>query len=744
VGFIYVSTGSTNRVDQTWFYKLKMANRKLIWLLILITHTVYSQELHDKALFENSLMDKSYFHTQVEYSGASWVKNIQGKLPVSDAIFFTPGNALELQFVSSPKGKWTAAVQYHQLRGIDDFKDADQLSFWLFARQGNQQSLPLVSLNLGNRHSEKIKLDNYITDFKADTWTQVRIPLVAFSKSGVRSVEVQGIEFSQNGMLSSEGHLYLDQIEILPAAFIAIVLDKPPVLLSTKGYEQHIDITWKKEVNTLIKYIKIYRSFDGKDFNAVGIQPPTISGYSDFIGLRDGVIHYKLTYLDQQYNETGFSNVLSASVKAMSDDELLDMVQQSHFRYYWDGAEPNSGLALENIPGRSHMIATGASGFGIMAIISAAHRGFITREQAVERFVKITDFLLKADRFHGVFPHFLDGETGKTVPFFGNRDNGGDLVETSFLMQGLLAARQYFTRKDARETSIRNAITKLWDEVEWDWYRRTKDSDFLYWHWSPDQAWVIDHRLIGWNETMITYFLAIASKTHPIPPSMYYTGWASQSAIAAKYRADWGQTTDGATYTNGNTYYGIELPVGVSNGGPLFFVHYSFLGLNPHQFTDKYVNYFENNKRIAEINLRYCIENPNKHKGYGEDFWGLTASDGTDNYSADEPTVRGDKGKLTATGALASFPYTPEASMKALRNYYRNYGQYLYGYYGFRDAIDLDKNWCSPIYMGLNQAPVVVMIENYRSKLLWDLFMANTEVQQGVEKLNVLKAVNKK
>ena len=243
---------------------------------------------------------------------------------------------------------------------------------------------------------------------------------------------------------------------------------------------------------------------------------------------------------------------------------------------------------------------------------------------------------------------------------------------------------------------------------------------------------------------MITYFLAIASKTHPIPPSMYYTGWASQSAIAAKYRADWGQTTDGATYTNGNTYYGIELPVGVSNGGPLFFVHYSFLGLNPHQFTDKYVNYFENNKRIAEINLRYCIENPNKHKGYGEDFWGLTASDGTDNYSADEPTVRGDKGKLTATGALASFPYTPEASMKALRNYYRNYGQYLYGYYGFRDAIDLDKNWCSPIYMGLNQAPVVVMIENYRSKLLWDLFMANTEVQQGVEKLNVLKAVNKK
>lgn len=720
-----------------------MLKTKHILFFLLLTHSVFAQELHDKVLFENSLMDNSYFYTQTMYRGASWIKNIQGKLPISKELFFTPGNALELRYNSAQRGYWTANIQYHQLRGIDNFKNADQLSFWLYiSANTGKETLPFINLTLPqNQESEKVNLMNYLSSYKEESWTQVKIPLADFARNNntITSQQINGIQFSQGAASAIPGRLFIDQVEIVAAVTAAVVVDRTPQLLSANGYERHIDVTWMKENNPMIKYVKIYRSTDGKIFKPVGIQSPAISGYSDFIGKHEGTINYKVTFVDQNYRETEFSNALSATTRAMTDEELLDMIQQSHFRYYWDGAELGSGLALENIPGRSHMIATGASGFGIMAIVSAAKRGFITREQAVQRFITITDFLLKADRFHGVFPHFLDGETGKTVAFFGKRDNGGDLVETSFLMQGLLAARQYFNGKDSNETKIRNAITKLWDEVEWDWYRRTKDSDFLYWHWSPDQAWVIDHRLIGWNETMITYFLAIASKTHSIPASMYYSGWASQSAIAAKYRTDWGQTTDGSTYTNGNTYFGIELPVGVSNGGPLFFVHYSFLGLNPHQFTDKYVNYFDNNKRIAEINLRYCIENPNKHKGYGDDFWGLTASDGTSHYSADEPTLHADKGKLTATGALASFPYTPEASMKALKNYYRNYGQYLYGYYGFRDAIDLDNNWCSPIYMGLNQAPVVVMIENYRSNLLWDLFMANPEVQSAKKKIEAIR-----
>jgi hypothetical protein len=250
----------------------------------------------------------------------------------------------------------------------------------------------------------------------------------------------------------------------------------------------------------------------------------------------------------------------------------------------------------------------------------------------------------------------------------------------------------------------------------------------------------MDHKLIGWNETMITYLLAIASPTHPVPASLYYSGWASQSEEAQKYRSGWGQTTDGDDYVNGNTYYGVPLKVGVSNGGPLFFIHYSFLGPDPGKIKDKYTDYFTNNRNIALINYRYCVENPEEHRGYGKDCWGLTASDGPWNYSPNEPVPHADEGKMTPTGALASFPYLPDESMAALKNYYRRYGAFLWGEYGFRDAFNLDENWCSEIYMGLNQAPIVVMIENYRTGLLWNLFMKDKDVQNGLRKLEEISS----
>ena len=423
----------------------------------------------------------------------------------------------------------------------------------------------------------------------------------------------------------------------------------------------------------------------------------------------------------------------------MTDSELLDMVQEAQFRYYWDGAEPASGLARENIPGRGDMIAAGASGFGIMATIVGIDRGFVTRAEGVERFLKITSFLERADRFHGAYAHFMDGPTGKVETFFGGKDNGADLVETSFLFQGLLAARQYFDGDNQEEALIRSRIDRLWKEVEWSWFKQRDDSPFLYWHWSPDQHWVISHPLIGWNETMITYMLAIMSPTHGVAPGMYYSGWASQEKMAHDYRAGWGMTEDGSAYKNGNTYYGIKLDVGVSNGGPLFFTHYSFLGLDPHKVTDRYTNYFVNNRNIALINHRYCMQNQGGYAGYGYDCWGLTASDDAWTYHAREPQPYHDNGTMAPTGALASFPYTPSESMAALKNYYRNYGSFLWGEYGFRDAFNLSTNWVSPLYMGLNQGPVVVMIENYRTGLIWDLFMSHPDVKRGLEALDAIR-----
>ena len=413
------------------------------------------------------------------------------------------------------------------------------------------------------------------------------------------------------------------------------------------------------------------------------------------------------------------------------------MMQQACFHYYWDGADPHSGMTRENIPGDDRIVATGASGFGIMALMVGVDRHFITRSEGVERLTKIVDFLEHADRYHGVWSHYMNGSTGHTMPVFGMYDNGGDLVETSFLIQGLLAARGYFQGSDAAEQSLRKRITALWESVEWNWHRQTATSDFLYWHWSPQWAWQIHHPLIGWNETMITYLLSIASPTHGVPASMYYSGWASQSETAQHYREGWGGTKDGNHYFNGNTYYGIKLDVGVGPGGPLFFTHYSFMGMDPHALHDRYTgSYFENNRNIALINRAYVTANPKHYAGYGPDAWGLTASDGPNGYVAQAPDEPDDIGNITPTGSLASMPYTPEASMAALKHLYRDYGDTMWGIYGLRDAINPSANWVSPIYMGLNQAPIVVMIENHRTGVVWKSFMSNPEITTMLKNLD--------
>ena len=532
---------------------------------------------------------------------------------------------------------------------------------------------------------------------------------------------------------------YIDDIEILGEERAnASVRKDAPVITEALGFERHIDLRWTRKEDEGVKYFRIYRSLNGGEWEPVAVKEAWSDRYADFIGEVGARAQYKVSAVGYDGSESRLSKPAEAATREMTDEQLLDMLQLANFRYYWEGCEPNSGLAREDIPGHTDMIAAGASGFGMMSILVGIHRGFITREQGVERFLRITEFLSKAQRHHGVYPHFMNGKTGETIAWFGPKDNGGDLVETAFMYQGLIAALQFFDRDNNDERTIRERISRIWEETEWDWYRKTPDSDYLYWHWSPDKEWIINHRLIGWNETLVTYFLAIASPTHGVPAELYYSGWASQSDLAANYRS-WAVSRDGNRYVNGNAYYGQKLEVGESTGGPLFFCHYSFLGLDPRALTDRYCNYFQNNKAIATINYRYCVENPKGHEGYGEDAWGLTASDGFWGYCASEPATHIDEGKITPTGALASFPYTPEESMRAFKHFYRDCGAWLWGEFGFYDAYNPGINWVAPIFMGLNQGPITVMVENYRSGFVWDLFMSNPDVQNAIKKLEAIK-----
>lgn len=702
-----------------------------------------TESLYDYTFFENSMMKGNYFYSKVDYTSPSWIKHAGHRLPVNESVCFTPGNALELTYISAPGGDWYSEIQYSPVRGNDFFRTPSTLSLHIRLKEDmNAAALPALAIRYADStYTNYLNLATYLKAPQAGVWHTVSVPLKDFGIVGMNDNNIKtlaAVALRPGAADGKEYTLYVDDVELLPAVLPTASSLKAPIMKEAKAYERHIDLAWTPQSVGEIKHYQIYRSLDGVTYQPVAVRRPWMNRYADFVGEVGRKAYYKVTALDYNGNESPASPVVSATTHALTDEQLLDMVQEANFRYYWEGAEPNSGLARENIPGRGDMIATGASGFGIMAIVSGINRGFITREEGVERFLKITSFLEKADKYHGAVPHFIDGTTGKTVAFFGPKDNGGDLVETSFLFQGLLVARQYFDKESAAEKQIRTSIDKLWKNVEWSWYKQFKDSPFLYWHWSPDQAWVINHRLIGWNEAMITYMLAIMAPKYPIAPEMYYSGWASQSEIGQDYRSGWGQTPDGSMYSNGNTYYGENLKVGVSNGGPLFFVHYSYLGMDPHKFTDKYTNYFENNQKMAKINHRYCVENPGKYTGYGDDCWGLTASDFTWHYQAQEPVLRMDNGTIPPTGALASFPYTPEESMKALKNYYRTYGSFLWGEYGFRDAFNLTVNWCSPLYMGLNQAPITVMIENYRSGLIWDLFMSHPDVQNGIRKVETV------
>jgi hypothetical protein len=404
----------------------------------------------------------------------------------------------------------------------------------------------------------------------------------------------------------------------------------------------------------------------------------------------------------------------------LTDEQLLDLVQKQTIRYFWDYAHPESGLARERsnvaYDYGDEVVTTGGTGFGVMALIVGVERGWLPRDTVARHLLKMVKFLAKADAYHGVFPHWLNGASGKTIPF-SRKDDGADLVETSFLFQGLLCVRQYFDRDDKTERELRNRITWLWNDIEWNWHTRN-GQEVLYWHWSPNNGWSMNFAVRGFNECLIMYVLAASTpnEKYSVSPAVYHNGWAQSSF-----------------FKNGKEFYGIKLPLGFDYGGPLFFSHYSFLGLNPNGLKDRYADYWEQNRNHTLINREHCVRNPNSFKGYGANSWGLTASDTYNGYAAHSPSE--DNGTISPTAALSAFPYTPEYSMQALKHFYYDLGDKIWSEYGFVDAFNETQNWYAKSHLAIDQGPIVVMIENYRSGLLWKLFMEIPEIQKGLQKL---------
>lgn len=527
---------------------------------------------------------------------------------------------------------------------------------------------------------------------------------------------------------------------------VAVALDAPTGLIA-EGHDNRIDLVWDRVGQDDLQYWNVYRSeqADGP-WQKLNERPHTIHVYSDFVGENGKIYHYRVTRTERtdgrtstkkgeplkgewgEWEESAPSATVEATTVEMNEDEWLDSMQKAFFRYFWDFGHPVSGLSREGFFHPRHVVTTGGTGFGMITIMVGAERGFITREQAAERLLKMVTFLEeKATRYHGIWPHHLRGDTGETLPFAGMDDNGGDIVEAAFLMEGMLTVREYFDQDNDVENELRERITRLWEEAEWSWYRQQGD-DKLTWHWSNDYGFKKDHKFSGFNECMMAYLLAMASPTSAIPPECYYTGWVA----------------DRAKYMNGNTYFGIEQPVGKPLGGPLFFTHYSYLGLDPRKLDDAYTNYFDSNRAISLIQQAYCKDNPDDYEGYSELVWGLTASTNSHGYGAHEPGSRADNGTITPTAAISAMPYTPEESLATLRHFYHEKGEQLWGAFGFYDAFNESDDWVSPTFLAIDQGTMTPMIENHRTGLPWKMFMKSDVAGTILDKLAEATANAKK
>lgn len=698
----------------------------LLWSLFLFISFTGNAQVY--LYFQDSPSADYYDYSWMELTSPSELERKGDELrkfPVETVIAPVQGmNSLRLKWKSAASGDWVAIAA-----GTDwtekNISATDTLQFWLYSVEGiDAVNLPRIFMeDINNVKTTKHLFSQWCSDLPAGLWKSVKIPMTLFLGAGdaVDFTKIKTIGFAQNTDDAVQHILLIDNMRVFTGSGTSPVASRPTGL-KAEGYDSHIELRWNLNPEAWVTGYSIQRSANGvNSFTNVAVTGQDDTLFVDHVAdLGTAVtVNYRITALNGSGEMSVPSDTVESSTRIFSDDELLNMVQEYTFRYFWDFADPASGMARErNTSGNT--VTSGGSGFGIMAMLVGIERGFITRDQGISRMQKILTFLEGADRFHGAWSHWIDGNTGHVIPF-SEQDNGGDLVETGFLVQGLLAARSYFNHDSPEELGIVQKITDLWEAVEWDWYRKD-NSNVLYWHWSPDNQWAINMQIRGWNEAAIIYILAIASPTHGVPASLWETGWAGN-----------------ANYLNGKTFYGYKLDVGWDKGGPLFFAHYSFLGFDPRHKKDAYANYFINNRNHTLINRAYCIDNPQNFAGYGENCWGLTASDDPDGYMAHEPVSGRDNGTITPTASLSSMPYTPEESINALKYLYRNLGKRIWGPMGFYDAFNQKRNWYTTSYLAIDQGPIIDMIENYRSQLLWNNFMANPEIQQAQDDIGFVE-----
>lgn len=667
---------------------------------------------YDQGLVNVGDMGSSTF----EHTYPPGLPQYNDKIPCG-ILAFSGVSAMKFNYFSSSAGTWKATV-YRSDWSTADLSALDSVSFYLYSSTAYPATaLPLIAVKAvetgGSAEvaSSAYSLSAWNPAIPAGQWTRVTFPLSVMradaANSSVDWTRVKAIQLIQSENTNTSRLVYLDEL----TAFKSLAVVPAVTGLTAAGFDSHAELNWQLPAGGL-KY-RVYASFDGgQTFSLRG--QTTSNFYLDFVpqSARNSTVVYRVVAV--LANRESAPSDQSATIRDYTDDELLDLIQRYTFRYFWEGAHQASGMALERTSG-STTAASGATGMGLMALIVAHERQYQPQDDVKERILKILDFLANCDRYHGAWSHWYNADSRKTIPFSAD-DDGGDLVETSFVAQGLVALKNYFAGTDDRSVQIRTKAEALLADIDWNWYRHD-GQNVLYWHWSPNYAFQKNMKITGWNECLVTYVMAASSAAHAIPREVYDEGW-----------------TRGGAFANLRTYYGFNIRLAPDYGGPLFWIHYSHLGINPKGLTDPYADYWQEHVNTAKIHHAYAVANPQGFKNYSDQCWGLTASDDPYGYSAHQP-VGNDNGTVSPTAALSSMPYLPDEAIRALKYFYRERGQTLLGKYGFYDAFNDQQSWVDDDFLGIDQGPIVVMIENYRTGLLWKQVMNDSDVQAGLTKL---------
>lgn len=708
-------------------------------LLYFISVGLLFADTYPEVLFENSLMGGNYAYSEVQYQGPSWVENVEGRLPISDSIFFTPGNALSLEYTAGRGGRWQVTISYPDSPSYYKARQDDRLTFKLFVATATTSAvLPRIAIAQADTVTQAVNISKYISDLQANTWINVSLPLSAIGDFRAGEA-IQGIQFSQGEAGQGTHRLYIDQIEFLPANPPRVKLSSPAVLSSVDAYDHHVDLTWQLPLTPSIRYIKIYRSEDNEHFIPVAVRPIFVQKCTDFVPQPNKTYYYKIAWVDYDYLESPFSNVLEAQTKTVNNEELLDFIQAAHLNYFLERTEVNSGMHAVAFGVDNATVSVKETGLSLLAQVVGASRGFVSQSVTRNRLTRILDFLDQVDRYHGAFPAFIDGRTHRGV-FDVDSIPQADLEATAFLMQGLLVAQAYLGKEDAGTDSLSDRINALWESVEWNKFTIKGQEHILLDRWSPVAGFRYAKPLGGFNASLISYVLALASPKYSVVPEAYEQGLGVVRRLAdTSYSMELAgnpsfavESLDADTtllpqyrespYRNDTTLYGLPITVG-SIDTSLLESYTPLLAFDPRNKRDTFADYYAN-----EVNLIQAYQRRDNEAGNGSfavDVWGMenTANPGNATHSS----------VINPAMAIGSYAFLPNEAIKSIRMFYHAYGRALFTEYGFRERIDIRSNAVADEYDALNQAVAVVMIENGRTGLIWDLFSSHPAISTVIK-----------